>query len=273
METRRAKRVLESLRGSQPTYKEWKLEKELARDGEVVHVPSLPTRNGNTFVSWICSYMGHLVPSLPTRNGNWPGNVQEVQAAEEFPAYLQGMETDVPENGNVAVMGFPAYLQGMETGLRGNTSPARSRCSQPTYKEWKQNLDGFKDVLEHRSQPTYKEWKLVKSCASPRRILVPSLPTRNGNQSAHRKIAGPGRFPAYLQGMETLVKCENLLTPCVKFPAYLQGMETGLRFRLRLRGPRSSQPTYKEWKPIGGIVEDYIPEDVPSLPTRNGNLV
>ena len=54
-------------------------------------------------------------------------------------------------------------------------------------------------------------------------------------------------FPAYLQGMETLLAAyiEYL---ALTFPAYLQGMETRNRRRNRRCGP-----------------------GVPSLPTRNGN--
>ena len=54
------------------------------------------------------------------------------------------------------------------------------------------------------------------------------------------------------------------------FPAYLQGMEIDKEERWTKLSIQRSQPTYKEWKleikmyPLGT-------EEVPSLPTRNGN--
>ena len=56
--------------GSQPTYKEWKVED--SKGGLYsLHVPSLPTRNGKQS-SYLCRCPHLPVPSLPTRNGKEP---------------------------------------------------------------------------------------------------------------------------------------------------------------------------------------------------------
>ena len=99
-------------------------------------VPSLPTRNGNRLLLLLAPVQVQ-VPSLPTRNGN-PGACANTICSPSFPAYLQGMETDLAAVAVLAILGFPAYLQGMET-----------------------DPGGAQAVLPLRSQPTYKEWKLV----------------------------------------------------------------------------------------------------------------
>ncbi len=148
-------------------------------------------------------------------------------------------------------MVFPAYLQGMETRIPGSPVAVLLGCSQPTYKEWKRPRSRSVGAHSRGSQPTYKEWKQI------RRAVCHSLTSM---------------FPAYLQGMETVVaKC--YLSKRAMFPAYLQGMETkgtGGGTYARCQG----FPAYLQG------METYIPPScgrrdfkVPSLPTRNGNGV
>ena len=61
------------------------------------------------------------------------------------------------------------------------------------------------------------------------------------------------RFPAYLQGMESLYKRHASQSHLKGFPAYLQGMERRLPATARHNRPPGSQPTYKEWKDVTTI--------------------
>ena len=56
-----------------------------------------------------------------------------------------------------------SYLQGMETA-HSSFYTIRLRCTDPTYKEWKQNQ--MHTLLRHRAStdPTYKEWKPPALC-------------------------------------------------------------------------------------------------------------
>ena len=123
-------------------------------------VPSLPTRDGN--VPLLLRQHNLLVGSQPTYKGWKPVENGVLRAYSiMFPAYLQGMET-VPRStpARYRLPGFPAYLQGMETCLPGGPGPARGG-----------------------SQPTYKGWKLMVRGIKREDDRVPSLPTRDGNQT------------------------------------------------------------------------------------------
>ncbi len=168
---------------SQPTYKEWK--HTSACWNTAVNVRSQPTYKEWKLISFApCSTAARSVPSLPTRNGNGSP---------------------------------PSWLHMQPPG------------SQPTYKEWKRNPAPPAPPRGYRvpSLPTRNG-----NCFRPARrgacAGVPSLPTRNGNLYRVKEAPRPGKgsqptykewklpahtvfpsaaalFPAYLQGMETLV--------------------------------------------------------------------
>ena len=78
--------------------------------------------------------------------------------------------------------------------------------------------------------------------------LVPSLPTRNGNEP-YRHLPKRRRLcsqPTYKEWKQA--KWAWLAKHAAGFPAYLQGMETVFRLPWRPDGILRSQPTYKEWK-------------------------
>ena len=171
----------------------------------MAQVPSLPTRNGNC-CTVVSHHENHPVPSLPTRNGNKPcwcrplplsvvpslptRNGNGVPVAERFSRFAR----------------FPAYLQGMETDFSLGLRRRRLCRSQPTYKEWKLRDTVYELRAETCSQPTYKEWKRKRGTLETsegsrfpaylqgmetsyviengtRLSMVPSLPTRNGNDT------------------------------------------------------------------------------------------
>ena len=125
---------------SQPTYKEWKLMTLTLLPSVVPSVPSLPTRNGNSII-----ILKHWLEPLV------------------FPAYLQGMETELRFNASHNTFRVPSLPTRNGNAQSGLPSVCGFRRSQPTYKEWKRRgpVPG-----KHRhlgSQPTYKEWKLPDS--------------------------------------------------------------------------------------------------------------
>ena len=180
-------------------------------------VPSLPTRDGNLFD--LVDLGNHArVPSLPTRDGNSGSPGGEASRGCEFPAYLQGMETSL-----------------CSSGVDG------SGCSQPTYKGWKLLVLRIVGPKLERSQPTYKGWKQSKDAGDDQeghgfpaylqgmetsrsveeyllRRVVPSLPTRDGNDKSRVVITRLNVFPAYLQGMETR-RAEKLEATVIDVPS------------------------------------------------------
>ena len=99
---------------------------------------------------------------------------------------------------------------------------------------------------------------------------VPSLPTRNGNVFG---APSPGFGPVRSQPTYKEWKRFWGTLPRVRsgsFPAYLQGMETQPLWRLcGVQQNVPSLPT-RNGNP-GGITLSGRPTSVPSLPTRNGN--
>ena len=168
-----------------------------------------------------------IVPSLPTRDGNTSrGNRSE---------------------GDGTVPSLPTR-DGNSARLHMVVVSASS--SQPTYKGWKQ-IASEPGLVDPFPFPAYLQG--METTYSPDErcpgSFVPSLPTRDGNQTETPKSEeGTGWFPAYLQGMETCGD-RSLAGPAWRFPAYLQGMET----------LRSLRPIHCE-------------KLVPSLPTRDGNI-
>ena len=158
------------------------------------------------------------------------------------------METDHFPAFDYVSFEFPAYLQGMETEGKEPSVPGRHR-SQPTYKGWKLGGRWFVSPIWERSQPTYKGWKRpLRFWSFQAGTCVPSLPTRDGNGWQMATVLRCPPFPAYLQGMETTAPEAVSSTPAPVpslptrdgnhsvaggirrrfsgFPAYLQGMET-----------------------------------------------
>ena len=148
-------------------------------------------------------------------------------SVNRFPAYLQGMETTIwmgRPSGFSLVPSLPT--RNGNFALAGQIRPTLRVPSLPT-RNGNLRLPDFHISIRHRSQPTYKEWKPGST------ISV---------------LGSAGAFPAYLQGMETILPMQGRWA-FPQFPAYLQGMETLLQ----------AQPSPPQ---------DYVP----SLPTRNGNL-
>ena len=163
-------------------------------------------------------------------------------------SYLQGMETDKFWKGLAAYLG-----------------------TDPTYKEWKRNTGCILGGNRGSTDPTYKEWKLsiglgIFGQLSSARIL----PTRNGNLMIPVKLSFICRHGSYLQGMETLLNSvwRAVLTAARILPtrngnwdqgmiaeaeaehgSYLQGMETLRMLIDKQTFNKSTDPTYKEWKP------------------------
>ena len=143
------------------------------------------------------------VLSLPTRNGNLDAVLERPPAGLGFePTYKEWKQRNAHMHA-VAAEEFWAYLQGMET----HRCPIRTLKVprfEPTYKEWKhvsQKILSFHSSfvlsLPTRNgnpspktarpnpatcfEPTYKEWKLPLFVLSLSCWSVLSLPTRNGN--------------------------------------------------------------------------------------------
>ena len=168
-----------------------------------------------------------------------------------FPAYLQGMET-VPRRpgdgpclcrsqptykewkplrtpfGSVpGLWAFPAYLQGMETieqVIRRFPDPLGS---QPTYKEWKP-VPGKGKGHHQVVFPAYLQGMEIEIPEEAKTFvkLVPSLPTRNGNNTSEKVFCfAPVRSqPTYKEWKVAHITVFPLAP--VSSPAYLQGMET-----------------------------------------------
>ena len=121
--------------GTDPTYKEWK-------QGYGCHLPNAHRGTDPTYKEWK-HLRFHSAPYQALKHGS----------------YLQGMETNLPiklilngliarilptRNGNsswviilaISTFSHGSYLQGMETG-HGSLERAKSRSTDPTYKEWK----------------------------------------------------------------------------------------------------------------------------------------
>ena len=123
--------------------------------------------------------------------------------------------------------------------------------TDPTYKEWKQDYSTLGEAAYFGTDPTYKEWKLrtgtdIEHSSRFARIL----PTRNGNSVApitlEFKLSGARILPTR-NGNRKFYECEA------------GGKE------------KSTDPTYKEWKPEKFLTP--YPENIAAriLPTRNGN--
>ena len=105
--------VQPEIESSQPTYKEWKRFPVTLEIGWNIMFPAY-LQGMETFSGYLGNRMELHVPSLPTRNGNGVGALTAAPALA-FPAYLQGMETGGSTASGKMYSGFPAYLQGMET--------------------------------------------------------------------------------------------------------------------------------------------------------------
>ena len=64
---------------SQPTYKGWKVKKQMGDVRAVDLVPSLPTRDGKASFHLRADWAAQAVPSLPTRDGKKSRLVKEGQ--------------------------------------------------------------------------------------------------------------------------------------------------------------------------------------------------
>ena len=274
METQQVAPVCPAIaKRSQPTYKEWKPRAGTHPNTWRMAVPSLPTRNGNGPVSENEGHTG-LVPSLPTRNGNLcecfrndgRGTGSQPTYKEWKPAtpYNHAGLRLVPSlptrNGNQRCSRsiqprtslFPAYLQGMETYPIGDHFNHLDRF--PAY------LQGMETPISNQPSPPLKT-------SFPAYLQGMETHHRAQIQCAHQQ------FPAYLQGMETESFSGRYGLHFWLFPAYLQGMETEIAIGLGVTNHIGSQPTYKEWKPLRVFSERGARDrQVPSLPTRNGNL-
>ena len=99
-------------RGSQPTYEELKPDRAMSKAHR--RFRSQPTYEELKQDERAFYYMAELVPSLPMRNWNHTTSARPWSARPPFPAYLWGIETNIPL-----------------------LSPLARRCSQPTYEELK----------------------------------------------------------------------------------------------------------------------------------------
>ena len=101
-------------------------------------------------------------------------------------------------------LGFPAYLQGMETRIEQQGWIQYPVRSQPTYKEWKLKAEARRPWSPFvPSLPTRNGNDFQVPRPGHKVSPVPSLPTRNGNGGTASAITWATTFPAYLQGMET----------------------------------------------------------------------
>ena len=166
----------------------------------------------------------------------------------EFPAYLQGMETNTSCFSFSATHSFPAYLQGMETTKAG----AR-----------------VLSFMKVPSLPT-RNGNLTRRVQSHQFPDVPSLPTRNGNGSrwpstTRRAACSQPTYKEWKRAYKAVKRALERL-----FPAYLQGMETVLSvLSLLLVRVVPSLPTRNGNAEVHHLVAGCVL--VPSLPTRNGN--
>ena len=168
---------------------------------------------------------------------------------------------------------FLSYLWGMETGSRNTWSGQSSRCSYPTYEEWKPHFCfWYSRCSTYRSYPTYEEWKLPKTSFSFLKECS-SYPTYEEwkHHSLYDILSNTTGFLSYLWGMETIFNfffCNsfkyrsyptyeewkpNFSSPSfviisVLFLSYLWGMETTYGIFLHLTLAQGSYPTYEEWK-------------------------